>query len=831
MVEHSDEKTRRNYTESLEREKELQTSLLVLGESHANVAKSLSTLHEQHGQINTKYADSRLAESLARKRVEELEEISTRLKIDNAGMKSLLASNEQAFSRKLQALEEDIETMRTGLEGAHKELSASKIGEQDARSQVQALLQEKEDILKNNVTLERDLALRIQSLEEARARNQALEQQLNDEKHSLEEARTEGYQSMGRLAEKDQSTSAQIQALNTALESHREREGSLIGEIATLNALVSTLRERAKEGDEAEAEYRALEKALSKKHVEMGRVEVENSQLQSQVVQLELARDAINEQIRQLRESGCVARERETAAQKELQELRRSLKEHHDAGEKASVKIARMEGEVEQLKAALENEKDAHRVAEKQRETALLSLSKIQAEQKSVLDKASATEKKLRSSTDGSQERIKKLEIECEERENELKRLRYELNASNTAKATLESLVSEFKNSVQQARSQREKIEAQEGRLATLSNQVSTQETELRLLEHQLANANARLSESRADTNAHRAAAESARASAALIEGQLKRKEQDIEAIRSELQSRQLPQTDTTADAGSTSVLQNKIEEQEGAIKNLKSQVLELEKSSETIVERYKDGKLTNREKDLVGVITAGIVQEKNRTINNLKGELKRKENEIETHKITVANLKDSLAKQIKQTIDLKEQLEPNGPKDPAGRQPFSDKNMTVSSSPLSDRSQAPDHDPPAPDSPAVHLTERPMQNSRAHDQVQQYNPGQPTRAKPPARTLAPIRLESGNATDEIQDFEEPKTPQDAASTGRKRGIVNIEPLADGNQEEAEHETQRKTRAKKDNKLAGEGNGSKGQSNKADGTSTTKGKAAKRRKF
>ncbi|CAE6472239.1 unnamed protein product, partial [Rhizoctonia solani] len=262
--------------------------------------------------------------------------------------------------------------------------------------------------------------------------------------------------------------------------------------------------------------------------------------------------------------------------------------------------------------------------------------------------------------------------------------------------ATLEVLVSDFRDSVQQARSQREKADAQESKLTALNDQVSSQKSELRLLEQQLVNADARLAEARADVDAYRATAESARSSAAAIEVQLKRKEQDVEIIRAELQSRPPHQIDANADADRTSLLQSRIAEQEDTINDLKSQVLELEKSSETIVGRYKGGKLTNPEKDLVGVITSGIVQEKNRTINNLKGDIKRKDNEIEVQKTTNANLKDSLAKQIKQTAELKAQLESKGAQDPAGWNSFNYKRMTIPSSPLSELGwHAPDHDPP----------------------------------------------------------------------------------------------------------------------------------------
>ncbi|CCO32878.1 hypothetical protein BN14_06942 [Rhizoctonia solani AG-1 IB] len=329
-------------------------------------------------------------------------------------------------------------------------------------------------------------------------------------------------------------------------------------------------------------------------------------------------------------------------------------------------------------------------------------------------------------------------------------------------------------------------------------------------------------------------AAESARSSVTAIESKLRQKEHDLEAIQAELQSRRLAQTDTTVDVGATSLLQSKIIEQENAIENLRMKVLELEKNSEIIVERYKGGKLTNPEKDLVGVITAGIVQEKNRIINNLKGELKRRENELETNKAATASLKDSLAKQIKQTGELKVQLESNQTKDPAGWNSFNHKQMAVSSSPLSESLwHAPDHDPPAPDSPEVQSAERTVRN-KENEYSQHYDSAHPMKPKAEQhRALVPIRLESGSAVDEIQEFEEPRTgtSHSTSTANRKRVMFNTEPTDDEEQEEHERETKRKTRPRKENKTMGESSGPKQPSNKTDGPSTgTKGKTAKRRK-
>ncbi|KAF8709052.1 hypothetical protein RHS03_02922, partial [Rhizoctonia solani] len=841
---HSDEKTRLqqttdllrdqlsdrtgNYTESLEREKELQASLVTLGDSHANVAKALYALHEQHDQIYVKYSDSRLAESTATKRNEELEVIINSLKTDNVRMKSLLVENEETFSCKLGSLGEERDGIRTSLEKAHRELGILKSEEQAARSQLHTLLQEKELISQRNKSLQRDLDLKIQSLDDQRVKNQALEQQLKEERHKVEEARTETGQVMGQLTEKERLTSAHIREWNMTLESHREREISLKSKIAELSALVSNLQEKVKEADTMNAEYHTLERILLEKRAEVERTEIDNGQLQSQVVQLELARNAFNEEVKQLRETSSVSREREAVAQTEVRELRRNIEEYRNANEKLRISYARMEEAMMQAKVDLEEAKEAHKLSEKQREASLLDLSKLQAEQKSVVDKASIAENRLRLAAGESQEHIKKLEINCLERETESKQLRHELNASKSAKDILESLASEFRNSIQQARSQREKIEVQEGKLKALSDQVSGQETELRLLEQRLASADARLAQSKAEADTHRAAAESARTFATSIETKLKQKEQDLEAIRiEELQSRR---TDATA-YETTTVLQNNILEQQNFIESLKSKVLELEKSSQTIVERYKVGKLTSPEKDLIGVITAGIVQEKNRTINNLKGELKRKENELEMNKAATASLKDSLAKQIKQTGELKIQLESNLIKDPAGWNSFNHKQMAVSSSPLSDTMwHAPDHDPPAPDSPAVQLTEQNARN-RQNENERQHDYAQPTNSKSQQyRAPATTRLESGNTVDEIQEFEESTNRYDVSPTNRKRVMFNTEPT-DDEEQDYERGTKRKTRTRKDNRVSGESSGPKQPSNRTEGTSAgTKGKATKRRK-
>ncbi|KAG8731876.1 hypothetical protein FRC11_001833, partial [Ceratobasidium sp. 423] len=137
------------------------------------------------------------------------------------------------------------------------------------------------------------------------------------------------------------------------------------------------------------------------------------------------------------------------------------------------------------------------------------------------------------------------------------------------------------------------------------------------------------------DASAHRTAAESAQASTVAIEGQLKPKKQDLEAIWTKLQSCQLPQTCAVGNSDSTSLLQNKITEQEDTIKSLKLQVLNLEKSTETHVECYKANEL--------------------------------KENKVKLNKPTLTNLGDSLVMQIKQPSELEVQFGSNQAKGPAG--------------------------------------------------------------------------------------------------------------------------------------------------------------------
>jgi hypothetical protein len=67
----------------------------------------------------------------------------------------------------------------------------------------------------------------------------------------------------------------------------------LTSKVTELNSVASSLQERIKQADKVDVECRTLEKALMEKSGEIERIGIENNQLQSQVVQLELARDAL----------------------------------------------------------------------------------------------------------------------------------------------------------------------------------------------------------------------------------------------------------------------------------------------------------------------------------------------------------------------------------------------------------------------------------------------------------------------------------------------------------------------------------------------------------
>lgn len=823
-----------NYARSLEREKEGQSTLIALQESHTHVAKCLRELHEQHDLLNAKHADLRVAENGATRQAGALEEEVASLKTENAETKTLLADNEKAFSQKLTSLEEENEGVRSSLAEVHKELNVSKSSAQELRTRLQALQSEKEELARTTAALERELILKTESLDEARTRNVALEQRVSDDKRTMDGVCTENSHIKGRLVEIEKATSTQIHELSTALKSSREREDALKQELAKLNARFFELRDKLGEAEVTRAENRALESALSEKKISIEHLNLEISRLESQIAQTELTRDGFDEECRALHEANCAAREREAMAQKEVEHLRDLVKECQNVADEAKANAVNVEAELKQVKSALVKEQESHQAAEKKLEASVLSLNKLHIEHKTALDKASAAEKASRLSTDKAQEQIKQLKSQNIEHESELKRLHRDLSASISAKATLEELVVEFRSSIQQVDSSRDKLQAQEAKIATLVDQISNQKAEIRLLEQQLANSDAQLSEHKADGNTHRVAAEAARASATALETRLKQKEQEVESIRAELhalQSQRVEPSERSSEA--TSVLQEKIEAQDAEIKNLKSAISTLKKSAETILERYKAGHLSDVEKDLVGTITAGIVQEKNRAVNNLRGEIKRKETEIETHKVTIADLKDSLAKQIKQTAALKAELASNTsvPDDPSGWQIFNNKNMTVSSSPLSDSgSHAPDHDEPAPDTPI--LPERQVgQTARTHEQPQSRVVAH-TRQKNQQqyRAFAQMNIDSGSAVDDIQDFEEPESVRDPGSTSRKRHAGDAEQVE---VEAGERDTKRKShgKAKKGGKAQEEANTATRQPLASDAASAnTRAKATKRRK-
>ncbi|QRW01598.1 ricin-type beta-trefoil lectin domain protein [Ceratobasidium sp. AG-Ba] len=51
-----------------------------------------------------------------------------------------------------------------------------------------------------------------------------------------------------------------------------------------------------------------------------------------------------------------------------------------------------------------------------------------------------------------------------------------------------------------------------------------------------------------------------------------------------------------------------------------------MHKDAETISGRYRDGKLTAHEKNFITEITTALTQEKNKVMNGLRGEIKRKQ-------------------------------------------------------------------------------------------------------------------------------------------------------------------------------------------------------------
>ncbi|KAF8607872.1 hypothetical protein BDV93DRAFT_282201 [Ceratobasidium sp. AG-I] len=777
-----------NFTQSMDREKDLQASLVTMGEKHANIADCLTTLHAQREQLSLECSKLRSSEDSATKHVEDLEQEVARLITDNNRTEALLSENENAFSQKLKHLEDendtvsqDLQTARSDLTREHNKLKELKNTQDEALAQLEFLRGQKEDLTQKIALLDREVDLKTQSLSAAQESKESFEAQLVRLDHDLIQSRAENNRLQGRLAETERTYSVRVDELKYTLESALERENTLKGDTIKLNNNIASLQDKLKGAMVAYARVDALESTMSKKQVEVERLNIEIAAVKSQLLKTEESCDAQVLQSNSTLAAIHVAREREAILRTEVETLRGFVEDNQQAAQKTSIKTAQDEVEIRQLKNQLAKEQEYRYSAEQKLDASTRDRNELQAEHKALNEISSAREKALRLSMDDIQAKAQRLETERETQEEELKTLRRELSETVSAKLTLEALAGDFQSSIQQDTTTRQEcrqtIENQESKIAALSDCVFERKAEIQVLEQRLAGLDSRCAEYKADANTHRAAAETARTTNSIIEDRFKQKELELELVRVKLQAIETMPVVPTFQVDDT--LQPKVAELEATIELLKTKVRDAENNTGTISERYQDGKL-----EFIGKVTNGILQEKNKTVNNLKGEIKRKENEIETFKTNVAGLKESLAKQIKQTVILKAKLTPNSGlgADPQNWHPFVEQFSTISSSPLS--CAAPDHDEPVPDTPVTPLKPKETQAFQPQQQqdAQAYIGKQQQQQY---RTFAQMDVGSGNGVDEIQEFEEPAA-QGSSSASRKRPAAEIEAVEEMEVEESE---------------------------------------------
>ncbi|CAE6396085.1 unnamed protein product [Rhizoctonia solani] len=174
-----------------------------------NSTESLSVGHEEMRTTFSKLVEHYEQEySNEKGRREELDDVLSQLKIEIVRATSLFADEKKTFEGRLQALKEDNDNTRTCLEDVKKE---SEIRQQDADLRVEALLREKEGILKSKLVLECNLASEARSLEQL----ELARDKLNGEIKKL-------YEDRGIAREREAVAQKQLEELRSSVNDSRE---------------------------------------------------------------------------------------------------------------------------------------------------------------------------------------------------------------------------------------------------------------------------------------------------------------------------------------------------------------------------------------------------------------------------------------------------------------------------------------------------------------------------------------------------------------------------------------------------------------------------------
>ncbi|KAG8776434.1 hypothetical protein FRC12_000913 [Ceratobasidium sp. 428] len=759
---------RGNYSESLERNTELQGSLIAMANEHTEGSKSLASLQHQLDDLTIKCSELRASESSATDRAKNLELSMSSLTSDNSRIQSLLAENERAFTKELKHLEaqndsssHDLKIALTELATKNESLESLRSAHDETLVQLEVHRREESEAKERVLLLVQDVELKSQSLNETRKINEASVARLAETERNLTRAGEEISNLKGRIAELEKVREDQAMALNLS-QTETVRVG---GELFALRGKLAEATAVCERID-------SLEQTLSRTE---SKLECQNVELTHLKQQLAHARESHSSQITErdsLLGKVYASGERETQLKRELQVLRDQVGQYQESTQRANAELVQVRG--------------LRQAAEQKLKDSMRTLDALRVEQK---------------------DKMQGLKVELSTQQAEVKRLGSELSACTSAKKTLDGVLSDFRTSTQQE-------------IATLTAQASDQKARSSSLEQQIASTNARCLEYKAEANVHRAEAENTRASMTLIEHRFKEKELELNGLRSKVQELEsvVPESTVVTD----SVLQARVSEQEATISNLNSEVSAMKKSAETVLERYRTGKLSDHEKDFITEVTAGLNQDKNKAMYALRGEIKRKDNELAAHKSKIAEVRESLAKQIQRADTLSAQLEGmNGDQDPTKSNNLLDVMKEMHHMPSSSLSEAPapDHDEPAPDTPTVKAIVPPPNARQSSLLTEKQRPQQ-------YRTFADLDRSNSNGLDEIQEFEESERAPPGTANGRKRRAANIEPTDDSEMEQVDSKRKGAAKTKKAGKTADSNTAAKDASH----TVNTRGKAGKRRK-
>ncbi|KAG8699449.1 hypothetical protein FRC09_006618, partial [Ceratobasidium sp. 395] len=603
---------RGNYSESLERNTELQGSLIAMANEHTEGFKSLASLQHQLDDLTIKCSELRASESSATDRAKNLELSVSSLTSDNARIQSLLAENERALTKEIKRLEaqndsssHDLKIALTDLAKKNESLESLRSAHDETLVQLEVHRREENEAKERVSSLVQDVELKSQSLNETRKTNEASIARLAEAERNLTRAGEEISNLKGRIAEVEKVREDQALALNIS-----QTEAVRVG------GELFALRGKLAESIAACGRVDSLEQTLSRNE---SKLECQNVELTHLKQQLAHAKESHSSQITE-RDSllGKVHAlgEREAQLKRELQVVRNQVGQYQESAQRVNAELVQVQG--------------LRQAAEQKLKDSMRTLDALRVEQK---------------------DKMQGLKVELSTQQAEVKRLGSELSACTSAKKTLDGVLSDFRTSTQQE-------------IATLTAQASDQKARSSSLEQQIAGTNARCLEYKAEANAHRADAENTRASMTLIEHRFKEKELELNGLRSKVQDLEVAVPEPAA--VTDSVLQARVSEQEGTINNLNSEISAIKKSAETILERYRTGKLSDHEKDFITEVTTGLNQDKNKAMYALRGEIKRKDNELAAHKSKIAEVRESLAKQIQRADTLSAQLEGmNGDQDP----------------------------------------------------------------------------------------------------------------------------------------------------------------------